>query len=118
MLHTCSLPDLRVLFATDVGDIPGEFPQTPGEPPADDVIESTEGEYLTSQVEESSDRSSDDEGEIPSDDGEAWSGSSDEDDDDLQQLVETLQSFVEEASMCVCVCVRVCATLTILLGQY
>ena len=127
MLHTCSLPDLRLLFATDVGDILGEFPQIPGEAPADDAIEPTEGDDLTNQVEESSEKSSENgdpavedvnEGEFPSDDeGDAWSGGSDDDDDDLQQLVETLQSFVEEASMFtpVTVCKATCSLILIIM---
>ncbi len=86
VLLTCSLPDLRSLFATH-----------------HDILEEEEEKEEGSEVEG---RGSS-EGENPSSEGESPSEEEnpsdedvqeDEEDDDLQQLVMTLQSFVEDAS--------------------
>lgn len=106
-LQTCSLPDLRVLFALTPGDSPlrvqegsGESPEAQNEALFDNVIESVEGdEESLVQSSDEGDPGMEDVNveEFPSDEEEEAWFSSDED-DDLQQLVETLQSFVNEAS--------------------
>ena len=69
------------------------------EPSEEDQEEGSVTEEVTEEGNVSDDEGSHSgEGEDPSAGG-VWSGeSSDEDDDDLQKLVETLQSFVEDAS--------------------
>ncbi len=101
LLHTCSLPDLRILFAT--------YPNKPEDGAFSEDSENDEGSDLEEVAEEGDSpeegESSSDEGASPSergnpsdDEGSGDDGSEDEEDDDLQQLVKTLQSFVEDAS--------------------
>ena len=117
ILRTCSLPDLRSLFATvqekiqlfeelleneidkeDEGD-----PSISDEDEIGGIPEIAINEFVIEDV--PSEKEDDpNEGEDPQDSGqeedieEQLSDSSDEDDHDLQQLVETLQTFVDETS--------------------
>ena len=109
ILHTCSLPDLRSLFATvpptaveegapDNQELnEGSDQEEEGEgsesdavrEPASKLKESSEGEESQGDDEAREEEDSEEEG---------WSSST-SDDEDIHQLVQTLQSYVEESSM-------------------
>ena len=108
ILHTCSLPDLRSLFSTTPQVLlpTAEEERAPDNQEQSDQEEEGEGsesdavQEPTSKLKENSEgeesqgddkvREEDDSGE------EGWSSS---DDEDIHQLVQTLQSYVEESSM-------------------
>ena len=96
MLHTCSLPDLRVLFAPEEGGVSEEDSENDEGSDLEEVAE--EGDPPEEEENSSDEGASPSEGGNPSDDGSGDDGLEDEEDDDLQQLVKTLQSFVEDAS--------------------
>ncbi len=113
ILHTCSLPDLRSLFSTvpqvllptaveggapDNQELNEESDQEEeGEgsdsdavqEPASKLEEGSEGEESQGDDEVREEEDSEEEG---------WSSST-SDDEDIHQLVQTLQSYVEESSM-------------------
>ena len=110
ILHTCSLPDLRSLFSTTPMPIPGEE-RTPDNQELNEEVsdqEEEEGGGSESDVvqEPASRLKGDSEGEEShgedevreegDSEEEGWSSS---DDEDIHQLVQTLQSYVEESSM-------------------
>ena len=108
VLLTCSLPDLRSLFSTS----PQVTPQTADEGATLDNQETSEegneGEEGDRESEQEPVSKEESEEECPGDDGddtvfkedeseeEVWLSS---DDEDIHQLVQTLQSYVEESSM-------------------
>lgn len=89
-MHTCSLPDLRSLFATEnvLEEYEGSEVGSSEEEDSSEEEGSFEEESFTGERENVSDASGEEDAQ------------EDDKDDDLQQLVMTLQSFVEDASEC------------------
>jgi hypothetical protein len=116
ILHTCSLPDLRSLFSTvpqvllptaveggapdnqelneesDQEEEGEESESDAVQEPASKLEEGSEGEESQGDDEVREDEEDSEE--------EGWSSST-SDDEDIHQLVQTLQSYVEESSMSV-----------------
>ena len=104
ILLTCSLPDLRSLFATSPPQVvlpvsidneeeaPGN--QETNEESEYDEEEGSESEEEQEPVSKVREENEEEEEEVEEEE-EAWSSS---DDEDIHQLVQTLQSYVEEAS--------------------
>lgn len=109
ILHTCSLPDLRSLFATVLPTAVEEgAPDNQELNEGSDQEEEGEGSESDAVQEEASKLKENSEGEESQGDDEArdeedseeegWSSST-SDEEDIHQLVQTLQSYVEESSM-------------------
>lgn len=102
-LLTCSMPDLRSLFTSSPQAEPPTADKEAAPPnhetnedsSKEEEDESEEEEELVNKfVEESGEQSREDEEGEPEE--ESWSSS---DEEDIHQLVQTLQSYVDESSM-------------------
>ena len=107
VLLTCSLPDLRSLFTSSPQAVPpaADEEETPNNQEASEEQENEEEQEPVSKFrEENEERSCKEEEEEYQEEEEeedkleeeAWSSS---DEEDMHQLVQTLQSYVEESSM-------------------
>lgn len=108
VLLTCSLPDLRSLFTSSPQAVPlaANEEEVPNNQEASEDHENEEEQDPVSKFKEESEEQSDKEEEEDEEEEEeeqeedkleeeTWSSS---DDEDIHQLVQTLQSYVEESS--------------------
>ena len=112
ILHTCSLPDLSALFSTTPQVLlpTADEVRTPGNQELNDesdqeeerggsesdTVQEAAGKLLKEDSEGEESQGEDDDVEEGDSEEEGWSSS---DDEDIHQLVQTLQSYVEESSM-------------------
>ena len=111
ILHTCSLPDLRSLFSTtpqvllptaeeEVAPDNEEVNKEHNEEEEEGGNESeTEQEPVSKLKEDSEGEESQGDDEVREESDSEEEGWSSSDDEDIHQLVQTLQSYVEESSM-------------------